>query len=112
MDAKTPAKISVVSAAVILLTGGILTMFIQLVLLNGVMNEGQAATALGITLGCQGLTILLGAISARWLTRLLILRRAWNRTLAVIVPVILVIILGTAAGFLSILGGLMAAGIH
>ncbi len=51
------------------------------------MNEGQATTALGVTLGCQGVTIILGAILARWFTGLLISRFQLGQFLAVLIPV-------------------------
>jgi hypothetical protein len=111
MDTKTPVFISVFSAILLLVLAGFLTMFIQILLLNGVMNEGQATTALIVTLGCQGLTVILGAIFARWLTRLLMLRFEWSRTAAILTPIVIVLVIAAGSGFLSIMGGLLAAGV-
>lgn len=108
---KTPVIVSVVLTIVLLILVALLTLFVQIVLLNGVMNEGQATTALGVTLGCQGVTIILGAILARWFTRLLISRFQLGQFLAVLIPVVSMTILGAVTAILSIFSGLIAAGI-
>ncbi len=87
-------------------------MFGQVVLLNGVISDRQATTALGIGLGCNGATILLAAIFARWLARLLLGKFNWNSALAVVVSVIVSTGLGTVFSFLSIIVGTLAAGIR
>lgn len=112
MATKPHVPVSVLLAIILLILTAFLVMFIQIVLLNGVMNERQATTALGVTLGCQVLTIILGAMFARWLTRLLITRFNWSGGLAVFIPLLLILILGAGAGFLSILGGLFVSGIQ
>jgi adenylosuccinate lyase len=112
MPTRKPVIVSVLLTIILLVLVAILTMFVQIVLLNGVMNEGQATTALGVTLGCQAVTILLGAILARWSTRLLISRFQLGQILAVLIPVVSVTILGAVTAILSIFTGLIAAGIN
>ena len=112
MPTRKPVIVSVVLTILLLILVAILTMFVQIVLLNGVMNEGQATTALGVTFGCQAVTILLGAILARWSTRLLISRFQLGQILAVLIPVVSVTILGAVTAILSIFSGLITAGIN
>ena len=112
MPTRKPVIVSVLLTIILLVLVAILTMFVQIVLLNGVMNDGQATTALGVTLGCQGVTIILGAILARWSTRLLITRFQLGQFLAVLIPVVSVTILGAVTAILSIFSGLITAGIN
>ena len=112
MPTRKPVIVSVVLTILLLILVAILTMFVQIVLLNGVMIEGQATTALGVTFGCQAVTVILGAILARWSTRLLISRFQLGQILAVIIPVVSVTILGAVTAILSIFTGLIAAGIN
>lgn len=111
MSTNKPIIVSVILTIVLLLAIAAVTMFSQIVMLNGVMNDRQATTALGVTLGCQGVTLLLGALFARWLTKMLITRFAWKSALAVIGTVTAVAVLGGAAFFVSMLAGLIAAGL-
>ena len=112
MPTRKPVIVSVLLTIILLVLVAILTMFVQIVLLNGVMNEGQATTALGVTFGCQAVTILLGAILARWSTRLLISRFQLGQILAVLIPVVSMTILGAVTAILSIFTGLITAGIN
>jgi len=112
MPTKTPVTVSVTLTIILLIVVAFATMFMQIVMLNGVMNEGQATTALGVTLGCQGVVIILGTIFTRWLTKMLIVRFQWNNALTVIVSVMVATFLGAAISFLSIITGLIAAGIR
>jgi hypothetical protein len=112
MSTKTPVLVSVIATVILLILVGIVSMFGQVVALNGVTNDRQAATALGIGFGCNGLTILLAAIFVRWLSRLLLGKFNWNSVLAVVVSVIVGAGLGTVFSFLSIIVGTLAAGIR
>ncbi len=111
MPTKTPVIVSIILTILMLSLVAIATMFMQIMMLNGVMNDGQATTTLGVTLGCQGAVIILGAIFSRWLTKMLIKRCQWNKVLAVIVPVTAATFLGAVISVLSIITGLIAAGI-
>ena len=112
MPTKTPITISVILTVVLLILVGIVSMFGQIVLLNGVISDRQATTALGIGLGCNGVTILLAGIFVRWLTKLLLVKFNWNQILAVAVAVVLGTGLGAVLSFLSIIVGTLAAGIR
>jgi hypothetical protein len=109
---KTPIIISVILSIIILLLVAVVTMFSQIVVLNGVMNEGQATTALVVTLGCQAVTLLLGAILAGWATRFLIERFTWNPAAAVFVAVLGATALGVGSVFISVITGVVVAGVH
>ena len=109
---KPPIIISVTLTVLLLILVALVTMFGQIVLLNGVTNEGQATTALGVTLGCQGAIIIIGAILARWLTKLMITRFNWNSVLAVVIAVALVTFSGAVISFFSTIVGILAAGIQ
>lgn len=111
MSSKTPVVISVVLTIILFLILAALTMLMQIVLMNGVMNEGQTTTALGTTLACQGVELILGALFAAWLTRLLVVRFNWNNALAVIVPIVIVIVIGVVLSIISIFVGFGVAGI-
>ena len=112
MPNKTPITISVILTVLLLILVTIVSMFGQVVLLNGVISERQTTTALGIGLGCNGVTILLAAVFVRWLTKLLLVKFNWNQILAVAVAVILGVGLGAILSFLSIIVGTLAAGIR
>ncbi len=112
MPNKTPVTISIILTVVLLIIVGIVSMFGQIVLLNGVMDATKGNIALGIGLGCNGVTILLAGIFVRWLTSLLIVKFNWNQFLAVAVAVILGVALGAVLSFLSIIVGTLAAGIR
>jgi hypothetical protein len=109
---KTPVLVSVILTVILLLLVGIMSMFGQVVLLNGVMDATRGNIALGIGLGCNGVTIILAGIFVRWLTRLLIVKFNWNHILAVAAAVILGTALGAVLSFLSIIVGMLAAGIQ
>lgn len=112
MPTKTPVIISVVLTIILLLIVLAVTMFMQIVLLNGVMNEGQATMALGVTLACQGGLSILGTVFAGWLTRLLMARFEWNPTVAVLAPVGLVTLVAAASCFVTGFAGIAVAGIR
>lgn len=112
MPNKTPITISVILTVLLLILVAIVSMFGQVVLLNGVMNDRQATIALGIGLGCNGVTILLAGLFVRWLAKLLLVKFNWNQILAVAVAVILGAGLGAILSVLSIIVGALAAGIR
>ncbi|RJP47549.1 MAG: hypothetical protein C4583_16460 [Anaerolineaceae bacterium] len=111
MPNKTPITVSVILTVILLILVAIVSMFGQVVLLNGVISDSQATTALGIGIGCNGVTIILAGIFSRWLAKLLLVKFNWNQFLAVAVTVILGTGLGAVLSFLSIIVGTLAAGI-
>ena len=108
MPNKTPIAISVI----LLIIVGIGSMFGQIVLLNGVMDATKGNIALGIGLGCNGVTILFAGIFSRWLAKLLLGKANWPAFPSVAVAVIVSVGLGVFFSFMSIIVGTMAAGIR
>jgi hypothetical protein len=111
MPTKTPITISVILTVILLLLIAAFAFFMQIILMNGVMNSSQTNIALGTSLGCQGVDIIFGAIMAGWLTRLFLTRFNMNKVLAVIVTIIPISILAAALAFVAIFVGLAAAGL-
>jgi hypothetical protein len=111
MSTKTPAAISATLTILILVLLAVLFVLLQMVALNG-FSERQGLTAMGLSLGCQSLVILLlGALAAR-ATTFLITRAEWNSILAVAVTVLAAATIGGAIAFLSTIIAIPVAGIH
>jgi hypothetical protein len=108
---KTPAAISATLTVLILVLLAILFVLLQMVALNGA-SEKQGLTAIGLSLGCQSLAILLlGALAAR-ATTFLITRVEWNSILAVMVTVLTAATIGGVIAFLSMIIAIPVAGIR
>jgi hypothetical protein len=108
---KTPAAISATLTIVILVLLAIFFALLQMVALNGA-SERQGLTAMGLSLGCQSLVILLlGALAAR-ATTFLVTRVEWNSVLAVVVTVLAAATIGGVIGFLSMIIAIPVAGIR
>jgi len=88
----------------------ILFMLVQMLALNGV-SERQGTTALGLSLACQGVSILLSGGLAFGLSRLFVERFNWNKILAVVLAVVAGTALGLGLSLVSIFVGMLAAGI-
>ena len=112
MPTKTPITISVIVTVIMLILVGIGSMFGQIVLLNGVMDATKGNIALGIGLGCNGVTILFAGIFSRWLAKLLLGKANWPAFPSVMVTVIVSVGLGVFFSFMSIIVGTMAAEIR
>lgn len=112
MPNKTPITVSVILTVILLLLVVVVSMFGQVVLLNGVMNDRQATLALGIGLGCNGVTILLAGLFVRWLAKSLLVKFDWHSALVVLVSVGAGTGLGAVLSFLSIIVGTLAAGVR
>jgi hypothetical protein len=77
MPTRTPATISAILTIVILVLLAIVFVLLQMVALNGV-SERQGFSAMGVSLACQGIVmILLGILAAR-ATAFLITKVEWN----------------------------------
>lgn len=111
MPNKKPAIISAMLTIILLIIFGILSVFTQMLVLNGT-SESQRMTAMGVSLVCQGAGAILAAILAAWLTNLLLTKFNWNKTLAVVIAVIAGTLLGAVISFLSIIISIPLAGIH
>jgi hypothetical protein len=110
MPNKKPAIISAVLTVILLIIFGILSVFTQMLVLNGA-NESQGMTAMGVSLVCQGAGAILAGAFAAWLTNLVITKFNWNNILAVVVAVIAGTLLGAMISFLSIIISIPLAGI-
>lgn len=109
MSTKTPV-ISAVLTVLILLSLAVLSVLLQMIALNGA-SEQQGLTAMGISLGCQGIVILLLAIGAARATRFLVTKVEWNGILAVVVTVLAASVIGGVISFLASVIAIPIAGI-
>jgi hypothetical protein len=110
MPSKTPSTIAVILTVVLLILLAILSVLIQMLAFNGA-SENQGLTAMGISLGCQGVTLILAAIFVRWMTNLLIAKFNWNRALSVALSVMAGTTIGILISFASIFISALLAGI-
>jgi membrane protease YdiL (CAAX protease family) len=110
MSQKTPATISAVLTILILVFLAILFVLLQMIALNGA-SERQGLTAMGLSLGCQSLVVILLATLAARATTVLITRIEWNSILAVVVTVFIATIGGVIA-FLATVVSIPIAGIR
>jgi hypothetical protein len=111
MPTKTPATVSAILTILILVLLAVVFVLLQMVALNGV-SERQGVTAMGVSLGCQGIVmILLGGLAAR-ATTFLITKTEWNSILAVIVTVLVATTIGGVIAFLSSFISIAVAGIR
>jgi hypothetical protein len=111
MSNKKPPIISAVLTVILLVIFGVLSVFTQMLVLNGA-NESQGMTAMGVSLVCQGAGAILAAAFAAWLTNLVIAKFNWNNILAVVIAVIAGTLLGGVISFLSIILSIPLAGIR
>jgi len=111
MSNKTPATISAVLTILVLVFLAVVTVLLQMIALNGA-SERQGMTAMGISLACQSIVILLlGTLAAR-ATNFLITKVSWNGILAVVVTVLAATMIGGTISFLSSIIAIPVAGIR
>lgn len=111
MPNKTPAIISAILTIILLILFAVLSVFTQMIALNGV-SERQGMTAMGISLVCQSIGLILAGIFAGWISNLVITKFNWNKVLAVIVAVFVGILLGGAISLVSTIISIPLAGIR
>jgi membrane protease YdiL (CAAX protease family) len=111
MSNRSPATISAVLTVLILVFIAIVFVLIQMVALNGT-GERQGLTAMGLSLGCQSLVIILLATLAARATTFLITRVEWNSILAVVVTVLVATTIGGVISFLASFIAIPVAGIR
>ena len=111
MSAKSPATISALLTVVILVLLAIVLLLFQMIALNGA-GERQGLTAMGISLACQSIVIILLATLAARATHFLIARVDWNSVLAVTITVIVATTIGGAISLLSMIISIPVAGIR
>lgn len=81
-----------------------------MLVLNGA-SENQGTTAMGISLGCQGLGMILAGILSWWLTNTAVHKWNWNKVIAVLISVVAGITLGGIISAISIIAAIPLAGI-
>ena len=110
MPSKSPAVISAVLTVLILVVLAVLFVLLQMVALNGA-SEKQGLTAMGISLACQSLVVIVLATLAARATTFLVTKVGWNSVLAVVITVLVAAIIGGVIGFLSMIIAIPIAGI-
>ena len=111
MPLKSPATISAALTVLILVLVAIVFALLQMLALNGA-GERQGLTAMGLSLACQSLVIILLAALAARATRFLITKVDWNSILAVAVTVLVATTIGGTISFLSMIISIPLAGIR
>ena len=111
MPNKKPAIISAILTIILLILFGVLSVFTQMLVLNGV-SESEGMTAMGVSLVCQGAGAILAAAFAAWLANLVITKFDWNNILAVIIAVISGTLFGGALSFIATIISIPLAGIR
>ena len=110
MTRKSPATIPAILTVIILVILAVIFTLLQMVVLNGA-SERQGLTAMGISLGCQSLIILMLATLASRATTFLITKVEWNSILAVVVTVTIAATIGGVISFLASIVAIPVAGI-
>jgi membrane protease YdiL (CAAX protease family) len=110
MTRKSPATLSAILTVIILVILAVIFTLLQMVVLNGA-SERQGLTAMGISLGCQSLIILMLATLASRATTFLITKVEWNSILAVVVTVTVAATIGGVISFLASIVAIPVAGI-
>ena len=110
MRNKSPAAISAILTVLILILLSILFLLLQMIALNGA-SERQGLTAMGISLGCQSLVIILLATLAARATTFLTTKVKWSSILAVVVTVLIAATIGGVISFLASIVAIPVAGI-
>lgn len=108
---KTPSVISTVLTIILLMILTVLSLFFEMVALNGA-SESQGITAMGISLACQSVGLVLVGIFTWRFTNLLISKFSWNTVLAVIVSVLAGLMLGMGISFFATIISIPVAGIR
>jgi len=111
MPSKIPALIAGLSTAIILIVLAVLSVFTQILVLNGA-SENQAFNAMGISLICQSVGLLLAVILARWLTNLFITKLNWNNILAIVAAIFAAVMFGGLLAALASVLSIPLAGIN
>lgn len=111
MSNKAHAVISTLLTIIFLVILAIASVLLEMLALNGA-SERQGTLAMGISLACQGVSLVLIAVFTRWFTNLLIARFNWSKVVAVIVAVISGVLLGSVISFLSLIISIPVAGIR
>ena len=110
MSRKSPAAISAILTVLILVFLAVVFVLLQMVALNGA-TERQGLTAMGLSLGCQSIVVILLATLAARATTFLVTKVEWNSILAVVVTVVIASVIGGVISFLASIISIPVAGI-
>jgi uncharacterized membrane protein len=108
---KKPVRTAAVITMILLFLIAVLSVLLEMVALNGV-SERQGMLAMGSSLLCNGLGIILFGSFSGWLTGFFIARFNWNSTLAVVIAVTAGAVIGSAGSLLSLMLSIPLAGIR
>ena len=111
MPSKTPAILATVLTIIILIVIAALSVLTQMLVLNGA-SENQGMTAMGISLGCQGVGIILAGVLTWWLANSAVNKWNWNKVIAVLIAVVAGTTLGGVISAISIIAAIPLAGIR
>ena len=112
MSVKTASTISGLTTFVLVILLSVLAGFMQMVMMNGVTSTSQGFNAAAILAVCQSLVLLVCVVVARRLTQWLMTKFNWNGFLAILVSVLGALVLGGVVSFLSIIVGILGAGVR
>lgn len=110
MSTRSPAAISALLTVIILVLLAVVFLLLQMIALNGV-SERQGFTAMGLSLGCQSIAVILLATLAARATTFLITRAEWSSILAVTTTVLIASVMGGVISFLASILAIPVAGI-
>lgn len=112
MPGKGPAILSAVITFILMGITEFLIFAVQIVALNGVIDENKAFRSIGLGVACQGISMLLAIGFAAWFASTLIRRFDWNTVAATAAAVILGTLLGISISVVSTVLSIPLAGIH
>lgn len=110
MPNKTPAILSTILTILLLIVFAVLSVLTQMLVLNGA-SENQGMTAMGISLGCQGVGMILAGVLAYWLANSAVNKWNWNKVIAVLIAIVAGVTLGGIISAISIIAAIPIAGI-
>ena len=111
MPNRTPAILSTILTILILIVFAVLSVLTQMLVLNGA-SEKQGTTAMGISLVCQSVGVILAGMLAWWLTNRAVNQWNWNKIISIIIAIIAGTTLGGLISALSIIIAIPMAGIR
>ena len=111
MSVKTSSMIAGLTTFVLVILLSVLAGFMQMVTMNGA-TTGQGFNAVAVLAVCQSLILLVCVVLARWLTNWLMTKFNWNGFLAILIAVFGAVMLGAGVSVISIVTGMLAAGIR
>lgn len=112
MSVKTSSTIAGLTTFVLVILLSVFASFMQMVAMNGPATSSPGFTAAAILAVCQSLVLLVCVVVARRLTQWLMTKFNWNGFLAILVSVLGAVVLATGVSFLSMIVGMLGAGVR